>query len=108
MATGGHASLSDDLIEKLAEVIVVTKMETIVISYLKIQSETVANHKTVHQGNPTAFNRNLLTLWKYMNPAMDQAQVSPISKTAKESEHYFTILETCILFGNSIYTEYQN
>ena len=80
MATGGNVSLSDDLIEKLAQVIVVTKMETIAISYLRIQSETVINLRIAHQGNPIAFNRSLLNLWKYMNPGMDQAQVSPFSK----------------------------
>ena len=69
-------SLTDDLIEKLAESIVATKMETIAISYLKIPSETVMNLKISYQGNTTAFNRSLLNLWKYMNPADNQIQVS--------------------------------
>ena len=56
MATGGSMNLSDDLIEKLSQAIVVTKMETIAISYLKIQAETVMNLRIAHQGNPTAFN----------------------------------------------------
>ena len=79
MATGGDASLSDDLIEKLAEVIVVTNMETIAISYLKIQSETVTNLRIAHQGNTTAFNRSLFNLWKCMNYGENQVQVSPFS-----------------------------
>ena len=73
-------SLTDDLIEKLAESIVATKMETIAISYLKIQSETVMNLKISYQSNTTAFNRSLLNLWKYMNPADNQIQVSSNSK----------------------------
>ena len=76
MATGGRMSLSDDQIEKLSQAIVVTKMETIAISYLKIQSETVENLRIAHQGNPTAFNRAVLTIWKCMNPGMEQVQVS--------------------------------
>ena len=76
MATGGDRNLTDGEIEKLAEAIEVTKMETIAISYLKIQSEMVANWRVAHQGNPTAFNRSLLNLWKYMNPGGNQAQVS--------------------------------
>ena len=76
MATGGNMNLSDDQIEKLSQVIVVTNMETIAISYLKIQSETVANLRIAHQGNPTAFNRAVLTIWKCMNPGMDQVKVS--------------------------------
>ena len=67
MATGGSMNLSDDLIEKLSQSIVVTNMETIAISYLKIQSETVTNLKTTHQGNTTTFNRSLFNLWKCMN-----------------------------------------
>ena len=76
MATGGSMNLSDDQIEKLSQSIVVTKMETIAISYLNIQSTAVANLRIAHQGNPTAFNRALLTIWKCMNPGMDQVQVS--------------------------------
>ena len=88
MATGGSMDLSDDLIEKLSQTIVVTKMETIAISYLNIQSETVANLRIAHQGNPTAFNRSLLNLWKYMNPGIDQVQVSPTSKETVKFNHY--------------------
>ena len=69
-------SLSDDLIEKLSKSIVVTKMQTIAISYLKIQSEAVANLRIAHQGNTTAFNRSLLSIWKYINPGENQVQVS--------------------------------
>ena len=79
MATGGSMSLSDDQIEKLSQSIVVTNMETIAISYMKIQSETVTNLRIAHQGNPTAFNRSLFNLWKCMNYGKNQAQVSPFS-----------------------------
>ena len=79
MATGGSMSLSEDQIEKLSQAIVVTKMETIAISYLKIQSETVTNLRIAHQGNTTAFNRSLFNLWKCMNYGENQVQVSPFS-----------------------------
>ena len=68
--------LNDNLIEKLAQNIVATKMETIAISHLKIQSETVANLKITHQGNATGFNRAVLTIWKCMNPGDNQVKVS--------------------------------
>ena len=68
--------LSDDIIERLAMTIDVNKMETIAISYFKIPSETVANLRVAHRGNPTAFNRSLLNLWNYKNPGDNQVQVS--------------------------------
>ena len=47
--TNNDMSLSDDQLERLSQVTVSTKMETIAKSHLKIQSETVANLKiTVH------------------------------------------------------------
>ena len=70
------SELSDDQIEKLANSIIATKMETIAISYLKIQAETVANLKIEHRGNTTAFNRAVLTIWKCMNRGENQVQVS--------------------------------
>ena len=77
MATcDGNMNLSDEQMEKLAESIVATKLETIAISYLKIPSEAVANLKINHQGNATALNRSLLNLWKCMNPGGNQVQVS--------------------------------
>ena len=76
MATGGDMYLTDELIERLAQKIVTTDMETIAISYLKIQSETVTNLNIAHRRNPTAFNRSILNLWKYMNPGDNQIQVS--------------------------------
>ena len=76
MAMGGDMSLTDDLIEKIAESIVATKMETIAISYLKITSETVANIEKDKRGNSTGFNRSLINLWKCMNPGDNQVQVS--------------------------------
>ena len=76
MATGERMSLTADLIEKISQAIMVTKMETIAIRYLKIPSETIANLEIAHQGNPTAFNRAVLTIWKCMNPGTDQVQVS--------------------------------
>ena len=84
-------NLSDDLIEKLSQAIVVTKMETIAISYLNIQSETVDNLRIAHQGNPTAFNRAVLTIWKCMTPGIDQIQVSFNVKLTKTAIR-FTIL----------------
>ena len=53
-------------------------METIAISYLKVQSQMVTNLRVAHQRNPIAFNRDLLTTWKCMNPRTDQVQVSPL------------------------------
>ena len=60
-ATNNDMSLSDDQLERLSQVTVATKMETIAISHLKIQSETVANLKITHQGNTTGFNGAVLT-----------------------------------------------
>ena len=77
MATGGDTNLTDDKIERLAEAIVVTKMETIAIRYMKIQSQMVTNLRVAHQGNPTGFNRAVLNVWKCMNPRESQIQVSP-------------------------------
>ena len=74
--TNNDMSLSDDQLERLSQVTVATKMETIAIGHLKIQSETVANLKITHQGNTTGFNRAVLTVWKCMNPGDNQAQVS--------------------------------
>ena len=76
MANDGSMSLSDELIAKLAEVVVLTNMQTIAISHLKIESVMVANLKISHQGNPVEFNRAVLTIWKHMNPGTDQVQVS--------------------------------
>ena len=82
MATyDGNSGLTDDLIERLAESIEVTKMETIAISYFKIPSETVANIEKDKRGNSTGFNRSLLNLWKCMNPGDNQVQVSFKLKT---------------------------
>ena len=75
MNIDGSNKLSDSQIEKLAESIVMTKMETIAISYLNIQSETVANLRIAHQGNPTGFNRAVLTIWKCKNSRGNQVQV---------------------------------
>ena len=72
----GNTELSDDVIERLAVSIVATNMETIAISYMKIQSETLDNLKITHRGNTTAFNRAVLTIWKCMNPRDNQVQVS--------------------------------
>ena len=69
-------ALSDDIIARLAESIAATKMETIAIKYIKIQSETVENLKYNDQGNAVALNRSLLNLWKCMNPGGNQVQVS--------------------------------
>ena len=93
MATGGNTDLNDDLTERLAGAIEVTKMETIAISYLKIKSETVSYLRVAHQGNPTAFNRSLLNLWKYMNPGTDQVQVSSASNDQFEGLRKFTSLQ---------------
>ena len=84
--TNNDMSLSDDQLERLSQVTVATKMETIAISHLKIQSETVANLKITHQGNTTGFNRAVLTIWKCMNPGDNQAQVS---FTSLPSVYYF-------------------
>ena len=75
MELSGNSELNDNLMERLAESIVATKMETIAIGYLKIQSEAVTNLRIAHQGNPTAFNRAVLSVWKCMNPVTDQVQV---------------------------------
>ena len=71
----GNIGLSDDQIEKLSQSIIVTNMETIAISYLKIQSETGANLRIESRGNATALNRSLLNLWKCMNHGKNQVQV---------------------------------
>ena len=71
----GNMALTDDLVERLSQVIVTRNMETIAISYLKIKSETVTNLKIAHPGNPTEFNRSILNLWKCMNPGDNQAEV---------------------------------
>ena len=77
MATcDGNMNLSDEQVEKLAESIVATKMETIALKYMKIQSETVANLEIAYRRNATALNRSLLNLWKCMNPGDNQVQVS--------------------------------
>ena len=55
MATGGNTGLSDSLIEKLSEAVDVTEMETIAISYLKVQSQMVTNLRVAYQRNPIAF-----------------------------------------------------
>ena len=92
MATSGGMSLSDDIIATLAETITATNMETIAIKYMKIPFETVENLKYNDQGNAVALNRSLLNLWKCMNPADNQVQVS-FGKTSVLVS-YFNIL-TC-------------
>ena len=55
MATGGDTSLGDDLIERLAQVIDTTKMETIASVHLGIPLVTMKNERFDNQGNATAF-----------------------------------------------------
>ena len=77
MATcDGNTNLSDEQVEKLAESIVATKMETIALKYMKIQSETVANLEITYRWNAVALNRSRLNLWKCMNPGGNQVQVN--------------------------------
>ena len=76
MATGGDTALGDDLIERLAQVIDTTKMETIAINYFKIPSVTLKNERFDNQGNAMAFNRSMLTKLRNRNPGGNQIQVS--------------------------------
>ena len=72
---GGNVSLADSEIEDLAQVIITKHMATFAIKYLGLPYETVENLKTIRQSDFTAFNRDLLVLWKNKNPGINQVQV---------------------------------
>ena len=75
MATGGDLSLTDSEIEGLAREMEARKMESIAIADLGIGIETVNNLKVMRQNDLTAFNRDLLVLWRNKNPGINQVQV---------------------------------
>ena len=76
MATGGDLNLTDSEIEGLSREMEARKMESIPIADLGIGIETVNNLKVIRQGDYVAFNRDLLVLWRNMNPGINQVQVS--------------------------------
>ena len=72
----GTMSLTDNLIERLSQVIDTTKMETIASVYLGIPSVTMKNERFDNQGNATAFNRDILIAWRNKNYQGNQVKVS--------------------------------
>ena len=75
MVTGGDFSITDQKIEDLAQVIVSKHMATIAIKYLRLPYEPVQNLERDSKDS-TAFNRDLLVLWRNKNPGINQSQVS--------------------------------
>ena len=72
----GDMSLTDDLIEKLSQVIDTTKMETIASLYLGIPSVTMKNKRFDNQGNAMGFKRDILAEWRNRNYQGNQVKVS--------------------------------
>ena len=68
--------VTDRQIEDLSQAIATKHMATIAIKYLGIPQVTVDNLRRDRQGDSTAFNRDLLVLWKNKNPGINQVQVS--------------------------------
>ena len=68
--------VTDRQIEDLAQVVVSKHMETIAIKYLGLTQVTVDNLRRDRQGDSTAFNRDLLVLWRNKNPGINQSKVS--------------------------------
>ena len=72
----GNRVLTDDLIERLSEMIETTKMETIASVYLGIPSVRMKNERFDNQGNSRAFNREIFSAWRNKNHGGNQVQVS--------------------------------
>ena len=68
--------VTDRQIEDLAQVVVSKHMATIAIKYLGLTQVTVDNLRRDRQGDSTAFNRDVLVLWRNRNPGINQVQVS--------------------------------
>ena len=68
--------VTDRQVEDLSQAIMSKHMATIAIKYLGIPQVTVDNLRRDRQGDSTAFNREVLVLWRNKNSGINQSKVS--------------------------------
>ena len=73
---GIDSTLTDEKIARLSPKITKRSMESIALTHMKMDNETVNAIDVIAQNNPHKFTRDIIFLWRNKNPAINHVKVS--------------------------------